>query len=110
MTANLVTFGDGSANLHSRLRTWRWFATVLVVAVFSVNLRPDVVYVTARGQPSGSVNTDGTYAEIGYTADDTSAKSMAIGVPTRSGSRYFSTGFTQKGAYVEIAPTLAVAG
>ncbi len=74
-------------------------------------LSADTVYVTARPQPSGSgANTDGTYAEIGYTASDTSAKSAATGAPARGGSRYFNYGFTNQGASVQLTPTLGVAG
>lgn len=89
----------------------RWLAIALVLSGLVVaNLQSDVVYVTSREQPSGSISTDGTYTEAGYSAGDTSAKSTAIGVPARSGARYFSTGFMNPDTYVELAPNLAVPG
>jgi hypothetical protein len=75
----------------------------------------DVVYVTARPSPSGAgANQDGTYLEL-IAGSDTSAASTAVGVPARSGCRFFSsvafsnTIHTGESA-VRLAPTLGVPG
>src|ERR1035437_2236703 len=70
-------------------------AVVLLSAAGAATLMAEnPVYVTARPTPSGSgPNPDGTYNDNGL-GDDTSAKSVVADAPPRSGSRYFSTGFT----------------
>jgi hypothetical protein len=84
---------------------------LFALSLGSASLLGDVAYITSRIQPSGAgANDNGTYAEYGYAAADTSAKSTATGAPARGGARYFSNGFTNEGAYVELTPTLEVAG
>lgn len=78
----------------------------------------DVVYVTARPQPSGAnANPDGTYAEIAAAGADTSALGTGSGVPPRSGCRYFSNSFSNTSYAVSapfpafrLTPTLGVPG
>ncbi len=94
------------ANSASSALRALWAVCLLAGVGASSLVAQETVYVTSRLQPSGSVNTDGTYSEINYTAGDTSAKSTAPGVPARSGSRYFSYGFTNAGAVIELSPSL----
>lgn len=73
----------------------------------------DVVYVTARPQPSGAgANPDGSYHEINITLGDTSAKSGVADAPTRPGARaYVSTpALTSTTSGIDLTPSLAVPG
>ena len=64
--------------------------TLACLAILNSVAVADVVYVTARLQPSGAgANSDGTYSEPVVTGSDTSAKGTGAGTPTRGGSRFF---------------------
>lgn len=89
-------------------------AVVLLSAAGAATLMAEnPVYVTARPTPSGSgPNLDGTYNDNGL-GDDTSAKSVVADAPPRSGSRYFSTGFTISSSPdfgITITPVLGTPG
>ena len=92
--------------------------TLACLAILSSVAVADVVYVTARLQPSGAgANSDGTYSEPVVTGSDTSAKGTGAGTPTRGGSRFFSNSFSNT-TYAasapnpgfRLTPTLAVPG
>jgi len=75
----------------------------------------DVVYVTGRPTPSGAgPNLNGSYTEL-ISGSDTSAKSTAVGAPTRDGCRFLSspafsnTIYTGESA-IRLTPTLGVPG
>jgi hypothetical protein len=97
----------------------RILLTLCSMAVLSSSSFADIVYVTARPQPSGTgANPDGTYAEISATGDDTSAVGIGTGVPSRSGCRYFFSSSFSNTTYalsfpnpaVRLTPTLGVPG
>jgi hypothetical protein len=84
----------------------------VLLAILAMNLSADVVYVTSRPQPRGNgPNDDGTYNDNNF-GDDTSAKSTAPGVPSRSGSRYFSNSFSNSTPDygITISPALGLPG
>ncbi len=111
MNSNLSRFIYLTTGTPTGSRLYVKLAALLLLALSPANLWADIVYVTARPQPSGAgANPDGTYAELGYAASDTSAKSAAAGAPARSGARYFNYGFTNEGCSAELSPTLAVPG
>jgi len=91
-----------------------WFmipAVVLALASIATSARAEVVYVTARPQPSGSgPNTNGGYSEINITLGDSSAKGGAPGRPTVAGSRAYlaKTNLTDPTAGFDISLTLAM--
>jgi hypothetical protein len=78
----------------------------------------DVVYITARPQPSGAgANPDGTYAEIAIVGSDTSATGTGAGAPVHAGCRFFSNSFSNTtyalsfpNPAVRLTPTLGVVG
>ena len=78
----------------------------------------DVVYITARPQPSGAgANPNGTYAETPGIGSDTSATGTGAGAPVHAGCRFFSNSFsnttyalTFPNPAVRLTPTLGVVG
>src|SRR5688572_9905183 len=95
----------------------RSLLTILALVSISNAAFADIVYITARpaGNPSpGGPNNDGTYSEL-IGGSDVGAASSAIGSPSRSGARFFSsTVFTNTivtgEPFLRLTPTLGIAG
>ena len=89
-----------------------WFvisAVVFALASTAMSARAQVVYVTARPQPSGSgPNTNGGYSEINITLGDASAKGGAPGRPAVAGARAYlaGTNLTDSTAGFDLSLTL----
>ena len=95
----------------SRLRNCALVA-VTSAAVSTHGLYADVVFVTARPQPSGSgPNTSGGYSEINLTLGDSSAKGTAPGRPAVAGSRAYlaATNLADTTAGFNLTPALGMA-
>lgn len=96
----------------------KYLVALTGLALLHSTMMADVVYVTARPQPSGAgANPDGSYAEVAGAGSDTSALGTGTGVPTRSGCRFFSNSFSNTSYAVSapfpgfrLTPTLGVPG
>src|SRR3569623_866209 len=81
-----------------------------LLALSAIPAFAEIVYVTARPQPSGAgANPDGSYHEIVISLGDTSALSGAQNIPPHSGSRYYakSISLTDTSNGIDLTPTLS---
>ena len=99
------------AKLLNRSGWFKISAVLLALASNAISARAELVYVTARPQPSGSgPNTNCGYSEINITLGDASAKGGAPGRPAVAGARAYlaSTNLTDPTAGFDISLTLAM--
>jgi hypothetical protein len=85
-----IDFFHGNVQPTSQSKMKKVLLTLTTISVIASNLLADVVYITARPNPSGAgENLAGGYDEISATGSDTSAVGTGTGVPARSGCRFF---------------------
>lgn len=109
----------GNSNFGTLRRCAQCGVALLLAAIGAISASAQIYYITARVTPSGAgpnLNTNPDTGNLLYNdgsfAGDTSAASTAVGIPPTSGSRYFSTAFSNSTPIlgVTLCPSLPVAG